>query len=46
MFMRLALPFLLNFARRLFGDQKQTKKGRSSRSTRSKRSSRRGSRRR
>ncbi|WP_166404786.1 hypothetical protein [Labedella endophytica] len=44
MFMRLALPFLLNFARRLFGDEKQTKKGRFSRSRGSKRSSRRGSR--
>jgi hypothetical protein len=40
MFMRLLLPFLVNFARRLFSDQKQTKKGRFSRSARSKRSSR------
>ena len=45
MFMRLFLPFLVNFARRLFSDQKQTKKGRFSRSSRSTRSSRRSRRR-
>ena len=39
MFMRLFLPFLVNFARRLFSDEKQTKKGRFSRSKRSSRRS-------